>query len=89
MDTSKDVCTYYTPRVREGNYGNTIIEKSLRELMCNCLDFIEQEIILQTNARKMGHLKGHIIIDHTRKCHPELASEGIEYYWGCVNNYYR
>ena len=42
MDTSKDVCTYYTPRGQEGDYGNTILEKSLRELMWNWLNFIDE-----------------------------------------------
>ena len=35
MDTSKDICTYYTLRGREDNYGNKIIETSLRYLMQN------------------------------------------------------
>ena len=39
MDTYKDVCTYYTLHVREDNYGNTILDTSLRELMKKCLDF--------------------------------------------------
>ena len=30
MDTSKDVCTYYTLHIREDNYGNTIIKTILR-----------------------------------------------------------
>ena len=37
MDASKDLCSYYTLRGREDNYGNTIIDTSLRELMRNCL----------------------------------------------------
>ena len=40
INTSKYVCNYYTLRGREGNYDNTIIETSLRELVLNCLDFI-------------------------------------------------
>ena len=30
MDTSKNICTYYTLLRREDNCGNTIIETSLR-----------------------------------------------------------
>ena len=89
MDTSKDVCTYYTVSRRQNNYGNTIIETSLRELMRNCLKFIEQETLLQTNAFKMGECRDHIIVDRTPKCHPNLSSEGIEYSWGCSINSHR
>ena len=35
MDTSKDVCNYYTICGREDNYRKTIIETILRELMWN------------------------------------------------------
>ena len=35
METSKDVCTYYTPCEGEDKYDNTIIETSLREIMRN------------------------------------------------------
>ena len=54
VDTSKDVCTYYTLRGREDNYANTIIETNLRGLIRNCLKFIGEETLLQTNACKMG-----------------------------------
>ena len=30
LDTSKDVCTYYTLRGREDNYVNTILDTGLR-----------------------------------------------------------
>ena len=53
MDIPKDVCTYYKLRGWENNYGNTIIETVLRELMRNCLNYIEEEIQIQTNDRKM------------------------------------
>ena len=50
MDTSKDVCIYYILRGREDNYGNTILDTSLRELMRNCLNFTEEDMLLQKNA---------------------------------------
>ena len=56
MYTYKDVCTYYTLCGIEDNYGNTILETSLRELMQNCLYFIEYETLLQNNAHKMVHI---------------------------------
>ena len=83
MDTSKDVCTYYTLRGREDNYGTKIIETSLRELMRNCLKFINQETLLQTNQLKMGDHRDHILVDGTHNCHPYISGEGIKYSWGC------
>ena len=49
MEISKDVCTYYTLFGLEDNYGNKILETSLRELVRNFLDFIEEETLLKTN----------------------------------------
>ena len=89
MDTSKDVCTYYTLRRREENYFNTNIKTGLRELMKNCINFIKEETLLQTNACKMGDRRDHILVEHTPKFHPELSGEVIEYSWVCANNYYR
>ena len=65
MDTFKDVCTYYTLQGREDNYGNKIIETSLRELMRNCLNFIEEKTLIQTNDFKMGECRDHIIVNCT------------------------
>ena len=89
IDTSKNVRTYYSLKGREDQYGNKMPETSLRDMMRNCLDFIEEETLLQTNARKMGERPGHVVVDRTPKCHPELAGEGIEYSWGCAKNFYR
>ena len=36
----------------------------------------------------MGKGRGHIIIVCTPRYHPELVGEGIEYSWGCENNYH-
>ena len=68
METSKEVCTYYTLHVWEDNYGNTMIDMSLRELIRNCLNFIEEETLLQTNAWNMGESKYHIIVNRNPKC---------------------
>jgi hypothetical protein len=57
---------------------------SLKYLMSNCTDFIEEESLLQL----MGHQMG-ATIDRTPKCHPEIAGEGIEYSWACLKNKYR
>ena len=50
---------------------------SLKLLKGNCLDFEEEEILLQSMGREMG-----VLVDRTPKCHCELAGEGIEYSWG-------
>jgi hypothetical protein len=55
--------------------------KSLKYLMVNCADFIEEESLLQS----MGHTMG-ATIDRTPKCHLELVGEGIKYSWACLKN---
>ena len=57
---------------------------SLLHLMSTCTDFVNEETLLQTMARKIG-----VTIDRTPKCHPEMAGEGVEYAWGCAKQYYR
>ena len=42
MDTYKNICTYYTLRGQEDNYGDTIIETSFREIMRNCINLIKE-----------------------------------------------
>ena len=37
-------------------------------------DFTNEITLLQLHAQKLG-----VSIDHSPKCHPELAGEGIEY----------
>ena len=89
MDTSKDVCTYYTILWRENNYGDSIIETSLRKLMRNCPKFIEEDKQLQTNACNMWERRNHILINFTPKCHPKISGEVIEYSWGYTKDYHR
>ena len=45
--------------------------------MRNCLNFIEEETLLQTNAWNMGKIIYHIIVNRTINYHPDLLSEGI------------
>jgi hypothetical protein len=47
---------------------------SLKYLMANCTNFMEEESLLQSNGWKMG-----VIIDWAPKCHCELVGEGVEY----------
>jgi hypothetical protein len=55
---------------------------SLQYLLGSCLDFEEEEIMLQA----MGHSLG-ILIECTLKCPHELAGKGIEYSCCCAKNY--
>ena len=50
-----------------------ILEKLLRVLMRNCLDFIEEEKLLQTNYLNMGERRDHILVELSPKCHPEIV----------------
>ena len=42
--------------------------------MWNCLVFIEEGALLQTNARNMEHRRGHIIIGLTSSASPSSAT---------------
>ena len=74
----------YTMNGRQNGYG--IVDKTfaLKSLMANCLDFEEEETLLQSMGREMG-----VLVDRTPKCHCEMAGEGIEYSWGCAKNSFR
>ena len=74
----------YTLNGQQDAFGVVDKRFSLKSLMANCLDFEEEETLLQTMGRAMG-----VSVDRTPKCHCELAGEGIEYSWGCAKNSYR
>ena len=77
IDTiNQDPSTYYTVEGQKDAMGNTIPGTSLRELMLQQPDFVEEETLLQFHGRLLG-----TTIDWTPKCHPEFAGEGIEYAW--------
>ena len=64
---------------------NSFVQKdfSVKLLKGNCLDFEEEETLLQSMGKEMG-----VLVDRMPKCHCELAGEGIEYSWGCAKNFY-
>ena len=66
-----------------------MLDTRLCDLMCNCINFIEEETLIHTQARNMGDYPNHITLNQTPSLHPYLAIEGIEYYWGCAYNFYR
>ena len=56
--------------------------------MVNCIDFEEENTLLQSKVLEMCDSDGHLFFDHTPKCHCQLDGEGIDYTWGFANNYY-
>jgi hypothetical protein len=64
--------------------GSTTNETSLKYLLRNCNDFINEESMLQYYGRLMG-----VTFNQTPKCHCEMAGEGIEYSWVAAKNKYR
>lgn len=56
---------------------------SLKSLMSNCLDSIEEEeTFLQSIRREMV-----VVVDQTSKCHCEVARKEIKYSWCCAKNF--
>jgi hypothetical protein len=68
--------TLYTVNGKKDQDFNIIQESSLRDIMANCTDFLNEETALQWLARNIG-----VLIVHTPKFHCELAGDGIEYSW--------
>ena len=57
--------------------------------MFNCLNFIEEWKLFQTNSWNIFERRDRIFVYHTPKFYPNLSGEHIEYSWGCENDYYR
>ncbi len=74
----------YTITGKKNEFNLPIPETSLKSLMAGCMDFEEEETMLQYMGIKMG-----VVVDRSPKCHAEIAGEGIEYSWGCMKNHYR
>ena len=74
----------YTLDGKKDGHGNLWPETSLKHLLANCIDFEEEESLLQSMGWAMG-----ISVDRTPKRHCELAGEGIEYSWGCAKNFFQ
>ena len=55
--------------------------------MVNCIDFEEENTLMQSKVLEMCDRESQFFLDRSPKCHCELAGEGIEYTWGCENNY--
>jgi hypothetical protein len=74
----------YTKLDTKDIMGTIQKDTSLHELVANCADFKNEEMLLQTKGQEMG-----VLVNRTQKCHCELAGEGIEFSWGCAKNLYR
>ena len=75
---------HYTVNGRKDRYGNAIPDTNLRQMMEECLDFINERTLLQESMHQIG-----ITVHRSPKCHAELAGEGVEYSWGFSKNAYR
>ena len=76
--------SFYTNDGKKDAFGNLIPGTSLRKMMSELIDFIQEETLLQYHGKTLG-----VIVDRSPKCHPEVAGEGIEYSWGCAKGKYR
>ena len=74
----------YTLNGKKDEYGNTIPNTSLKEMMNSLVDISEEETLLQYHGRLLG-----VTVDRSPKCHPEIAGEGIEYCWAAAKMCYR
>ena len=58
---------------------------SLREMMKEQPDFLEDESLLEYNAKRLGACSK---VMKPPKCHPVLAGEGIENHWALEKSHY-
>jgi len=79
----KNIKSFYTINGWKNAMGILQPKTSLKHLLANCINFEEEEMMLQMLGQTLG-----IVVNCTPKCHPELTSKGIEYSWGCSKNCY-
>ena len=65
MGISKYICTYYTLNRQGDKYGITNIENILSELMQNCLEFIKEGKLHQTNSSMIWESRDPILVYRT------------------------
>ena len=75
---------HYTMDGMQDAFGVVSKKFSLKTIMDSCLDFKQEETLLQS----MGWSRG-ALVNRTPKCHCKLAREGIKYSWGCSKNMYQ
>jgi hypothetical protein len=74
----------YTEKGSVNKFGILDKTTSTTLLLAKQPNFIGELTLLQYYATKLG-----ITANCTPKCHPELASEGIEYLWSLAKLFYR
>ena len=81
----------YTKDGHRDNNSNIIDDDySIKKILAECYDFINEKTSLQRNGAEIGQKLGmEITIDRTPKCHPEVAGIGIEYTWAQCKIYMR
>ena len=86
-----DELSLYTKDGHKDENGNVTDDThSIKCIIGECIDFIEEKTLLQTMGEEIGHARGlTIIVDRSAKCHPETAGEGIEYTWAHSKIYQR
>ena len=80
----KEMLKYYTLDGKKTNDGSTIENTSLKEMIKNLPDFVNELTLLQHRAHQLG-----VRIMCSPKFHPEIAGEGIEFCWALAKNRYR
>ena len=75
---------HYTMDGMQNAFGVVSKKFSLKTIMDSCLDFKQEETLLQSMGWSMGAL-----VDKMPKCHCEVVEEGIKYSWGCRKNMYQ
>lgn len=69
----------YTVSSSKDKFGIIDKNSSLKCLLENLTDFVDEELLLQSNVWKM-----EIQVNCTPNCHAKLAGEGIEYTYGVL-----
>ena len=73
IDLEKEI-SYYTMEGKVDAFGNKIENSSLKLMLKQLPNFINEQTLLPYNANEIG-----ASADLTLKCHQEIAGEGIEY----------
>ena len=80
----KEMLKYYTLDGKKTNDGSTIENTSLKEMIKNLPDFVNELTLLQHRAHQLG-----VRIMCSPKFHPEIAGEGNEFCLALAKSRYR
>ena len=74
----------YTWKGRADDYGNIDKSTSIKALIMNQPDFLEQKTLLQHHCEQLG-----VLSDRSPVAHCDIAGKGIEFNWGFSKMNYR